>query len=461
MMNKLGTIRARLTLWYIALLAITVIGFSLFLYIELQDLLSSQIDAGIQIAASQLLVDVDDSVNPPVLRPMSDEAADHILQSSFASRMVDADGQVVADVGSFPILDFVSPVIVGFKTVEIDGVPWRIYTQQVETNSQQYNVWLQVGQSLNVIDDTQQNLFQLILIGLPIVLILTGFGGMFMASRALNPVDNITKTVQDIHATDMSKRIQYHGPPDELGRLTETLNSMLARLQSAFDAERNFTADASHELRTPLTAIKGHIGVTLTRTRNPEEYEATLVQIQTETERLIRLANDLLFLARLDAAPLHWQPESVNLSNLLDAVSEQMQLVANEKGIAISTDIPSNIMIEGMPDHLIRLFLNLVDNAIKYTSAKGEIELSLSTHQQTVVIKIRDTGIGIAAEHLPHLFERFYRAGRERHYQGGVGLGLPIAYQIARTHSGMINIHSTPDVGTTTLVKLPLLSTQK
>src|SRR5690606_27172935 len=229
MMNKLGTIRARLTLWYIALLAITVIGFSLFLYIELQDLLSSQIDAGIQIAASQLLVDVDDSVNPPVLRPMSDEAADHILQSSFASRMVDADGQVVADVGSFPILDFVSPVIVGFKTVEIDGVPWRIYTQQVETNSQQYTVWLQVGQSLNVIDDTQQNLLQLILIGLPIVLILTGFGGMFMASRALNPVDNITKTVQDIHATDMSKRIQYHGPPDELGRLTETLNSMLAR----------------------------------------------------------------------------------------------------------------------------------------------------------------------------------------------------------------------------------------
>lgn len=461
MMNKLGTIRVRLTLWYIALLAIIVIGFSLFLYVELQELLSSQIDAGIQVAASQLLVDVDDSVNPPILRPMSDEAADHILQSSFASRMVDAEGQVVTDVGSFPILAFAPPVSTGFETVEIDGIPWRVYTQQVETNSQQYDIWLQVGQSLNVIDDTQRTLFQLILIGLPIVLIMTALGGMFMASRALNPVDNITQTVQNIHATDMSKRIQYHGPQDELGRLTNTLNSMLERLQAAFDVERNFTADASHELRTPLTTIKGHIGVTLTRSRSPEEYEATLVQIQTETERLIRLANDLLFLARLDAVPLRWQPEKVNLSDLLDAVSDQMQIMTSEKGIALITNVPSDIMVEGMPDHLIRLFLNLVDNSIKYTDTNGNVELSMTVYQQVVQIKIRDTGIGIAPEHLPHLFERFYRAGRERHQQAGAGLGLPIAYQIARTHDGTIEIQSTLNVGTTALVTLPLLSTQK
>jgi len=456
MLNKLRTIRVRLTLWYIALLAVTVIGFSLFLYVELQDLLSSQIDAGIQIAASQLLVDVDDSVNPPILRPMSDEAAAHILQSSFASRMIAADGRVVADVGSFPILDFTPPVITGFETLKIDGIPWRIYTQQVETNTQQYDVWLQVGQSLNVIDDTQQILFQLILIALPIVLILTAFGGMFMANRALNPVDNITRTVQDIHATDMSKRIQYQGPQDELGRLTETLNSMLERLQAAFDAERNFTADASHELRTPLTIIKGHIGVTLTRNRNSEEYIATLIQIQTETDRLIRLANDLLFLARLDAAPLRWQPEMVNLSDLLEAVFDQMQSIANEKNISLNPIIQPNVNMEGMPDHLIRLFLNLIDNAIKYTPSDGQVNLSLAIQQQTITIQISDTGLGIAPEHVPHLFERFYRGGRERHQQSGVGLGLPISYQIARTHGGSIAVNSTPDVGTTVLVTFPL-----
>src|SRR5690606_31983756 len=178
---------------------------------------------------------------------------------------------------------------------------------------------------------------------------------------------------QDIHATDMSKRIQYQGPQDELGRLTETLNSMLERLQSAFDAERNFTADASHELRTPLTTIKGHIGVTLTRRRSPEEYEATLVQIQTETERLIRLANDLLFLARLDAGPPRRQPDTMKLSNYLDALSEQMQITATEKSITHKANIPSDITLEGMPYHLIRLFPNLVANAIKDTTPDGEL----------------------------------------------------------------------------------------
>jgi signal transduction histidine kinase len=458
MMNRFRAIRVRLTLWYIGLLALTVLGFSFFLYYELQDILSDQIDDGIQVAASQLMVDVDDSVNPPVLRPMSDAAAAHILQSSFASRMVAADGEVVADVGGFPELTFAVPVNTGFHTVTIDSIPWRIFTQQVATNNQQYNVWLQVGQSLNVLGDTQSTLFTLILIGLPVVLILTAFGGMFMASRALNPVDTITRTVQDIHATDMSKRINYHGPNDELGRLTETLNSMLERLQAAFDTERRFTADASHELRTPLTTIKGHIGVTLTRQRSPAEYETTLFQIQRETERLIRLANDLLFLARLDAAPLRWQPEIVKLSDLLDAIYDQMLILASEKQIILTATIAENISISGMADHLIRLFLNLIDNALKYTPTGGTVRLSLTCDNQNARVIISDTGIGIAAEHLPHLFERFYRAGRDPH-QTGAGLGLPIAYQITRTHGGTLEINSTPNQGTTITVILPLITT--
>jgi signal transduction histidine kinase len=454
-MNRFRTIRVRLTLWYILLLALTVLGFSFFLYYELQAILSDQIDEGIQIAASQLLVDVDDSVNPPVLRPMSDEAAAHILQSSFASRMVAADGQVVADVGGFPVLDFALPINTGFQNIAIDGVPWRIYTQQVETNNRQYDVWLQVGQSLNVITDTQRILFRLILIALPIVLVMTAFGGMFMASRALNPVDTITRTVQDIHATDMSKRIRYSETDDELGRLTETLNSMLERLQVAFDTERRFTADASHELRTPLTAIKGHIGVTLTRSRNPEEYETALHQIQTETERLIRLSNDLLFLARLDAAPLRWQPEIVNLSDLLDAVVDQMQVIADEKQITLTTAIAENVIVSGMADHLIRLFLNLIDNAFKYTLSGGQVTVQLTMDTEQAQVLIIDTGIGIAPEHIPYLFERFYRAGRNSQI-GGAGLGLPIAHQIVRAHSGTIEIKSTPNQGTTFSIALPL-----
>lgn len=455
MINRFATIRARLTLWYIALLALTVLVFSFFLYYELQVILSDQIDAGIQVAASQLMVDVDDTVNPPILRPMSDDAAAHILQSSFASRMVTSAGTVVADVGSFPAIPFSPPEQAGFNNLEIDGVPWRIYSQQVETNNRQFDVWLQVGQSLNVINDTQQILFQLILIGLPIVLITTAFGGMFMASRALNPVDTITRTVKDIHATDMSKRITYQGPTDELSRLTETLNSMLDRLQIAFDTERRFTADASHELRTPLTAIKGHVSVTLTRERQTAEYVETLHRIQTETDRLIRVANDLLFLARLDASAMQYGTETVILSDLLGAIIDQMQVLADEKKILLKTEIPTDISIQGMTDHLIRLYLNILDNAIKYTLKGGEVSLKVEVDDHIVKTTISDTGRGIAPDHLPFLFERFYRAGRDQQSQSGSGLGLPIAHQIVRAHNGSIQIDSKPEQGTTVIICLP------
>jgi heavy metal sensor kinase len=280
-----------------------------------------------------------------------------------------------------------------------------------------------------------------------------------MAHRALNPVDNITRTVQEINATDLTKRIHYKGAPDELGRLTETLNSMLDRLQAAFDTEKRFTADASHELRTPLTAIKGQINVTLTRQRTPQEYESTLHHIQQETDRLIRLANDLLFLARLDASPLYWQPESVDLSHLVEAVIDQIEIIAAEKGITLSAEIPDGVTLQGITDHLIRLFLNIVENAVKYTPTGGTVHVSMRQNLQDVHVVISDSGQGISAEHLPHLFERFYRVDRERSQNsGGAGLGLAIAYQIALAHGSGIQIQSVQGQGTKVIVSLPLAS---
>jgi heavy metal sensor kinase len=446
------TIRARLTLWYVALLALTILAFSLFLYYELQDILSRQIDAGIQVSASQLMVDVDDSVNPPMLRPMSEEAASHILQSSFASRMVTASGEVVADVGGFPDLAFSPPDAAGFETIVISGVEWRIFTQQVQTDAQEFDVWLQVGQSLNVIHETQNSLFQLILIAFPLVLLLTALGGIFMANRALNPVAVISKTMQAIHASDMSQRIPNEGANDELSRLRDTLNAMLDRLQNAFERERRFTADASHELRTPLTVIKGQIGVTLSRPRQAEEYQTALNALQSETDRLIRLANDLLLLARLDAEP-ELQAETVNLSDLLEAVLDQVRFLAEQKNITISATIPEGVLMQGMIDHLIRLFLNLLDNAVKYSPEGSKINLSLEASNDFLIVTIQDEGQGIPPEDLPHLFERFYRAGRER--SSGAGLGLAIAQQILRLHSGSIQIDSVLQKGTKVIVSLP------
>lgn len=455
MLDKLNTVRTRLILWYVFFLALTILGFSLFLYLELQRSLSTQVDAGLEVAASQLLVDVDDTVNPPILRPMSERAVDHIMQSRFALRMVTENGDITADVGGFPPLTVRTYPTPTFETILIDGIPWRIYTQRIETQAQQLDVWVQMAQSLNVIDEARHNLLRLFLIGLPIILLAVGFGGVFMANRALRPVDTITRTAQTINATDMTRRIVYRGPADEMGRLAATLNSMLDRLQAAFETERRFTADASHELRTPLTAIKGHISVALTRQRTEAEYVSTLQHIQHDTDRLIRVVNDLLFLARLDSAPPRHAPELLNLSDLLHAVIDQLHPIAEAQQTIIRAELPENAPLYGIPDHLIRLFLNLLDNAVKHSSPNGLVRIGLAQTPRHLIVTVRDNGRGIPPEHLPHVFERFYRIERDRSSQsGGVGLGLAIAQQIAVEHQGRIEVESTPGVETSFSVYL-------
>jgi heavy metal sensor kinase len=448
-------IRLRLILWYVFFLAVIILGFSLYLQFELQNSLFTQVDAGLQVAASQLLVDVDDTVDPPALRPMSQATAETVNQSRFALRMVTLTGEVTAEVGNFPEIP-ITP-IEGFQTITYDGIHWRTYTQRVVTNAGEFDVLLQMAQSLNIVDNAQSSLIRLMLIGIPIVLFIAGLVGMFIADRSLRPLSIMTSTAQQVNAAELTQRIDYEGPSDELGRLAGTLNSMLDRLESAFEYERRFTADASHELRTPLTAIKGQIGVTLSRVRTPEEYQVTLMHIQHETDRLIRLTNDLLFLARLDTSLPSRQDEPLNLSDLLEAVVDQMRLVADEKGLQIVSTLPERIELVGIPDHLIRLFLNLIDNAIKFTPMNGTVTISSQHSDHDVQISIADTGQGIAPEHLTRIFQRFYRAESDRSTRGGgIGLGLAIAYQIAKEHQGRIEVESRLGEGSTFRVFLPL-----
>jgi heavy metal sensor kinase len=454
-LTELPTIRVRLILWYVFFLAVTILGFSFYLQFELQNQLFTQVDAGLQVAVSQLLVDVDDSVNPPVLRPMTRTAVEDMTQSLFALRMVTQTGDVTAQVGDFPTFAF-APVD-GFQTIVNDGVQWRIYTQRVVTNVGEFNVSLQMAQSLDTLDNAQDSLTRLILIGIPVVLLIAALIGMFIADQSLRPLNTMTQTAQQINGTDMAQRIDYKGPADELGRLAGTLNSMLDRLEAAFENERRFTADASHELRTPLTAIKGQIGVTLSRLRTPEEYQTTLMHIQHETDRLIRLTNDLLFLARLDSATTSHHDESLDLSDLVEAVVDQLLPIAEEKDVSVQCTLQQHIAIVGIPDHLIRLFLNLLDNAIKFTPSKGIITISSQQLEREVRISITDTGQGIAPEHLTKVFQRFYRVEADRSTRvGGMGLGLAIAYQIAREHQGRIEVESRLGTGSTFMVYLPL-----
>jgi len=452
------TLRVRLTAWYMLLMALTLILFSGYLYFRLERSLLAQVDTTLQVTASQALTNLDEENGRLAFQntEASRLATARLSQSGFAVRLIAPDGMVWDGFGGYQEVPLWVPDAAGYRTVGTGEARWRVYSQPIQTPDGQSVVWLQVAQSITPVEDTVENLRTQILLGLPLILMLAGLGGYFLADRALRPIDRITRTAQAISASQLDQRIGYTGPQDEVGRLATTFDNMLDRLQKAFERERRFTADASHELRTPLTALKGRIGVTLSQPRTPAEYENALRDLEQEVDRLIRLSTDLLFLARLDQRRLPWQPQALDLSDLLGAVVEQMRPLAEDNGLVLTEEVPPDLSILGDPDHLIRLFVNLLDNAIKYTPPGGQVVLRAGKERTGVWVAISDTGPGIPPEHLPHLFERFYRVeeSRSRH-SGGAGLGLAIAYEIARWHGGTIEVQSEPGHGATFTVHLP------
>ncbi|MFM5979635.1 MAG: sensor histidine kinase [Sphaerospermopsis kisseleviana] len=453
-----STIRTRLTTWYILLLGCTLVVFDTYLYIQLKHSLLSQLDTALQVAASETFAEVIQVNGHPTLKikQQSETITRKLTNAGFSVRLVSPQGEIWDGIGSYKTIPPMMPVKMGYTSVTEYGKIWRVYTQPLSLSSTAG--WLQVAQSLDPISEASEHLLTLMLLSFPLILLIAACGGLFLADQALRPIDRIIRTVQAIGPNDFTQRIGYQGSTDEVGRLAITLDGMLDRLQAAFEHERRFTADASHELRTPLTVIKGRLGVTLSRERTPEAYHHTLQELQREVDRLIRLANGLLFLTRLDQSEseYQWTLTNVDLSELLEVLIEQIQLLAADKNITICASIKPLLYITGNSDHLTSLFLNLLDNAIKYTSPEGKISVETYRENEQVKVTITNTGKGIASEHLPHLFERFYRAESDRsRYTGGSGLGLAIAHEIVRLHSGKIYVTSNPHQFTTFTVELP------
>lgn len=315
---------------------------------------------------------------------------------------------------------------------------------------------MQVAQSLNPLQTVLETLLTQTLLGLPLALALAGLGGLVLSGRALRPIERVTQTAQAVSASDLTRRINYRGPTDEVGRLAVTFDRMLDRLHMSFKRERRFTADASHELRTPLTAIKGRIGVTRSRPRTVAEYAHALADVEGEINRLIRLSGDLLYLSRLDQGEPRPPLRMMDLGDLLDTITEQMEPLARTRNLTLHAQVAPGLAVRGDLDHLTRLFLNLLGNALKYTPSGGTITVRAEKHAREVLVAVSDTGPGIAPEHLPHLFERFYRVEADRSRQtGGTGLGLAIAREIAHWHGGTLTVASTQGDGTTFTVRVP------
>lgn len=290
----------------------------------------------------------------------------------------------------------------------------------------------------------------------PISLIIAVAVGYLIAGRALAPVTAICEIANAITIDSLDRRIEVPNPHDELGTLAETLNSLIARLDRAVSEIKRFTADASHELRTPLAALKLEAELALRNDRSPQQYRAALSVIAEETNRLCRLADQLLNLSREDAGMVQPMEDRVPLHAVLSDLVQQLQPRAFERSVSLKADRLQACEVLGNDVRLRQVFLNLVENALKFTTANGSVRVRCECQDDAVVCSVQDDGTGIAAEHLPLIFGRFYRADVARNCEsGGVGLGLSIAQRIVKAHGGTIDVCSEVNAGTTVVVTLP------
>ena len=345
-----------------------------------------------------------------------------------------------------------------FRNTLVNYSRWRVLTVPIKVVGQDRKIGtLQAGMNLSVVEQTQQVLLTVLIVGCLAAMLVAALAGWFSIRQALSPLQAGTQTALQItHADDLSRRIPYSGPPqDEVGQLINAFNQTLSRLENLFNTQKRFLADVGHELRTPLTVIKGNVD--LMRRMNCSDDES-LGSIESEVDRLTRLVGDLLLLAQAESGKLPLAMRTVELDTILLEVLQQMKILTRDRLTLRLADI-DQVLVCGDEDRLKQVLVNLIGNAIKYTPNSGEVVVGIGKTDNQACLTVSDTGPGILPEDRLHIFERFYRGekSRTRSRDGkGYGLGLSIAYWIVRNHGGQIEVADRQPHGTIFTVWLPL-----
>ena len=463
-MWPLRSIRFRLTLWYIILLALILAAFSAGIYLTLRHNLYANLDDSIAARADDLLALVSyDGTRLTLSESVATSSPD--LDEQFV-RVYDASGRVTFDnsggTATLPVdAESVQRALVGetdVRGVTFRDEPFRVRIVPIERDGIVVGA-LEVGRAADDVSDALRTLLLVLGIAYPVTLVVASAGGLFLAGRALAPIDRLTRLARRISAEDLSQRLDLRLPDDEVGRLAHTFDDMIARLEDAFRRQRQFTADASHELRTPLTAVKGQVEVALDRPRSAEAYREVLQTVNAEVDRLIRLVGSLLTLARADAGQIPIAQEAVNLAELVIGATEGAQPAAAQRNVGLTVEPGPDVTLQADEDLLLQLLLNLLDNGIKYTPPGGNVMVGWRLNDGQLELWVRDTGVGIDPEQQPLIFDRFYRVDKARsRTEGGAGLGLSISRWIAETHAGSISVESIPGQGSIFTVRLPIHS---
>jgi heavy metal sensor kinase len=318
--------------------------------------------------------------------------------------------------------------------------------------------YVSIGAPLADNDKTLSQFTWVYLAVIPGALILGSFLGWMMAGRALTPVMDIARAAQRISGSNLSLRIPTRETGDELDYLILTFNRMIERLESSFQQMKQFSADVSHELRTPITGIRGQLEVALFTAHTTDQYREAMFNALQDIDRLSQIVRALLLLSQAESGQLILQKSRLNLSDVASDLVDQFQIPAEAAGVRLTANLPPECFIEGDRVQIERLITNLLSNAMKFTSEGGEVRLRLSSSPESVQIVVEDSGRGIATEHLPHIFDRFYRvpgSGTAPGPEQGLGLGLSFVAWIVKAHHGRIDVDSTPGKGTRFTVHLP------
>jgi len=463
-MSFIHSIKFRFTIWYLLVLAVLLIALSAGVYFYLSRSLYRNLDDSLELRSTQL-----QSI-PAILESISqgefqEELGEIVILYFYTgSQLVEVSPRGI----SIPLShEFISQAIAGtssFATIQTaEGERLRLLAVPINISIPGPPPGIQpaalvIARSTKQIDQALAGLLRTLIIAVPLALALAAAGGIFLARRALKPVDKIAQTAREIEESDLSQRINVN-TKDELGRLAATLNEMIGRLEKAFQHQKQFTSDASHELRTPLAVIEAESTLALQKERPPSDYRQSLEIVSREAKQMSSLIDQLLTLARADAGKEQWNFTEVDLGKLITDLSIDGEVLCQEKGLSFQLGQPQDLVVKGDEARLRELFMNLLDNAISYTPTPGTVSFSLRREEQMAVVAITDTGIGIPAEDIPLIFERFYRVGKSRsRAEGGSGLGLAICRHIAEAHGGKIEVESQVEAGSTFSVWLPLLS---
>ena len=461
------SIRFRLTVWYAGLLALLLLLFGASTYLGLRHYLNQTLNESLGRQARQIgesfLADVATGGEGYVISEINEHYAPE-LNNRFV-RVTRADGSVmyvsgkpkessfdpsaVSNVGAPVDRDYV-------REVHLPGGELLIYTHQfTERTGQRFLI--EVGAPYEQVEVVLYGLLLALALGFPLTVIVAISGGWLLMRRALNPVDEITRGAEQITSRNLSQRLPVARTGDQLERLSSSLNRMIERLEESFLYVSRFTADASHELRTPLTILRGELEAASGQPEVGPDLRETIGSALEETERLSRIVESLMAISRLDAGKAGMERDILDLAELAASTTEQIRLLAVDKDVALQCESEERVAVEGDRARLKQVIVNLVDNAIKYTPAGGLVGVKVRASNGRAMLEVNDNGVGIPAEALPHIFERFYRVDKARSRQmGGAGLGLSIIKAIVTAHGGQVRVESVEGGGSRFLVELPV-----